>query len=105
MKQITLFAFILMGAATQAQKLKEADVPAAVKAAFRKNFPNAKKVEWSKESAGAYEAEFKNGRMEQSSNFDATGKWLVTETEIKKSELPAAVQASIKKEFDGYELQ
>ena len=38
------------------------------------------------------------------SNFDQSGKWIVTETEIKSSELPAAVTASLGKELPGYKI-
>lgn len=60
-----------------------------VKESFGKRFPDAKEVKWSKENATEFEAEFETGEMEQSVNFDQSGKWLVTETEIKSSELPS----------------
>lgn len=104
-KTIVLFAFATFSGALGAQTLKESEVPSAVKTAFAKSFPTVKTVKWSKEKGGEFEAEFKNGAMEQSSNFDAAGKWLVTETEIKKKDLPAAVQSTIKAEFAGYEIE
>ena len=106
MKKIMLMiGLILMTGLTYAQKLKESDVPAAVKESFTKRFPKAKGVEWSKEGTTEFEAEFKNSGMEQSVNFDQGGKWLGTETEIKKSELPPAVQATIAKDFAGYKIE
>ena len=106
MKQIVLlFAAVLLSGILHAQKLKESEVPATVMAFFKKSFPAAKNVKWSKESESEFEAEFKNGAQEQAANFDATGKWLVTETEIKKADLPAPVQATIKKEVDGYKME
>lgn len=104
-KTIVVFAFATLSGTLSAQTLKESEVPAAVKTAFAKNFPTVKSVKWSKEKEGEFEAEFKNGSMEQSSNFDAAGKWLVTETEIKKKDLPATVQNTIKNEFAGYEIE
>ncbi len=104
-KVVILCAVALVSGTLSAQKLKETDVPQAVKASFTKSFPNAKGVEWSKESESEFEAEFKSGSVEQSANFDAMGKWLVTETEIKKSDLPAGVQAAIKKEFAGFKIE
>ncbi|MEI6408104.1 MAG: PepSY-like domain-containing protein [Bacteroidota bacterium] len=78
------------------QKLKSADVPAAVKTAFEKAYPNATKVNWEKEDTG-YEAEFKIGsKDEQSIVFDASGKWLEKEIEINKADLPAPVLAALK---------
>lgn len=93
---------VLLYGVSHAQKLKESAVPAAVKSSFMKKFPNAKAVNWSKESATEFEAEFKNGTTEQAANFDASGNWVVTETEIKKSELPTAVVKAIAKDFPGY---
>ncbi len=106
MKKISLVvAVVLLGGLAQAQELKESEVPTSVKESFTKRFPNAKEVKWSKESATEFEAEFKRSGTEQSVNFDQTGKWLVTETEIKTSELPQAVQATIAKEFAGYKME
>ena len=106
MKKISLvIVVILMAGLAHAQELKVSEVPTSVKESFTKRFPNAKEVKWSKESATEFEAEFENGETEQSVNFDQTGKWLVTETEIKKSELPQAVQAAIAKEFAGYKIE
>lgn len=106
MKKI-MFVFMvsLIAGLAQAQKLKESEVPSVVKDSFAKRFPNAKEVKWSKESATEFEAEFETGKVEQSVNFDQEGKWLVTETEIKSSQLPAAVQATIAKEFSGYKIE
>lgn len=70
--------------------------PTAVVTAFNKKFKDVKGVEWGKEKNGEWEAEFKNQGVEMSANFSADGKWLETETEIKFTELPAAVQAALK---------
>ncbi|GAB4038567.1 PepSY-like domain-containing protein [Spirosoma gilvum] len=93
---------ILLSGVSHAQTLKESAVPAAVKSSFTKMFPNAKSVKWSKESKTEFEAEFKNGTLTQAANFDASGSWVVTETEIKKAELPAPVAKAIAKDFAGY---
>ena len=77
----------------------------AVKDAFAKRFPNTKGIEWSKESETEFEAEFKAGGKEQSANFDQSGKWLVTETVIKKADLPQSVQTALTKEFAGYKVE
>ena len=97
-------ASLIVGLA-HAQKLKDTDVPKVVKDSFVNRFPNAKEVKWSKESATEFEAEFEVDEAEQSVNFDQAGKWLVTETEIKTSQLPAPVQATVAKEFAGYKVE
>jgi hypothetical protein len=95
----------LVAGLAHAQKLKETEVPGAVKKAFAEKFKNATEIKWSKESATEFEAEFEVGKKEQSASFDNTGKWLVTESEIKTAELPQAVQATIAKEFAGYKIE
>ena len=106
MKKIFLVGILsLIGGFGYAQQLKESDVPGAVKAQFSKSYPKAKEVKWSKEGVSEFEAEFENGSLKQSANFDQTGKWLVTETVIKKSDLPAPVQATISRDFPGYKIE
>jgi hypothetical protein len=106
MKRIALLcAVIFVAQLTYAQKLKESEVPAAVRSTFARNFPKATGTKWSKESDTEFEAEFKNGSLEQAANFNQNGDWLITETEIKMSELPAAVTSTISKEFPGYKIQ
>lgn len=85
--------------------LKENEIPAAVRGAFAKRFPKATDVKWFMESATDFEAEFKMDKTEMSANFDKIGNWVVTETEIKNSELPKAVQASLAREFAGYKIE
>ncbi|WP_211221675.1 PepSY-like domain-containing protein [Spirosoma panaciterrae] len=65
-------------------------------------FPNAKSAKWSKESKTEFEAEFKNGSLIQAANLDASGSWVVTETEIKKAELPDPLAKAIARAFAGY---
>jgi len=106
MKHTLIFFAVVLGTlSAHAQTLKDSEIPSTVREAFMKKFSNAKDVKWSKESEKEFEAEFKNGSMEQAANFDEMGKWLITETEIKKSELPAAVTASLKKEFADYKIE
>ncbi len=99
-----VMALLITGFA-QAQKLKESEIPKAVKDSFAKRFPNTKEVEWSKESDTEFEAEFETAKKEQSANFDLSGKWMGTETEINKSELPKAVIDAIAKEFAGFKIE
>ncbi len=47
-------------------------VPAAVKTAFGKKFPTAKKVDWGKEGKTQWEAEFELNEKDISANFDPT---------------------------------
>jgi len=80
------------------------ETPAAAKTAFAAKFPTAQKVKWSIEKPGEYEVEFTANKVESSALFDAAGKLLETEFEIKEGDLPQAVKATIAKDFAGYKL-
>lgn len=100
---------ILMLAATaivglaNAQKMKESDVPSAVKASFTKEHPgiNAK---WSKEKNGDFEANFKDKSGEASINYNATGKAIEHELEIAVNDLPKAVTDYFAKNKPGVKI-
>ena len=85
------------------QKVTPDKVPAPVKQAFAKKFPAATDVKYEMEKKD-YEINFKDKGVEMSANFDATGKWLETETEIKQSDMPKEVSASIAKNFAGFKI-
>lgn len=100
---LTFFVCMIFVVGAYAQKPKE-DVPAASKAAFANKYPAAQKVKWSIEKPGEYEVEFTLNKVESSALFDATGKFLEAEAEVSNAELPAAVKATIAKDFAGYKL-
>jgi hypothetical protein len=79
---------------------KSLEVPQEVTAAFLQKYPSAKSIKWEMED-GDYEAEFNVESLEMSANFTKTGQWLESETEIKTSDLPEAVMASITTHFPG----
>jgi uncharacterized membrane protein YkoI len=62
-------------------------------------------VKWDKENDQEWEAEFKMNGTEYSANFDMDGKWMETEHEIDKKELPAAVQQTLDTDFAGYKIE
>jgi hypothetical protein len=80
-------------------------VPKAVKDAFTKKFPTAKKVDWDKENDTEWEAEFKMSRMEYSANFLTDGTWKETEHVIDEELVPQDVMASLKLNFPGYKME
>jgi len=85
------------------QKITADKVPAPVKQAFAKKFPAATDVKYEMEKKD-YEINFKYKGVEMSANFDASGKWLETETEIKESDLPKKVSVSVTKNFAGFKI-
>lgn len=84
-----MFVVVICSAAN-AQDLKEADVPTAVKAKFALLYPEVKNVKWEKEN-GNYEAEFGQSKMQTSIIFDAAANLIQTEYEIPVSDLPKGV--------------
>lgn len=95
MKRILFIAAIFTTINCTAQ-----NVPDAVKNAFAKSFPNTTVKKWDKEGRN-YEANFTKDGKSMSATFDATGKWIETETDIKVSELPAGVISYVKSNYKG----
>jgi hypothetical protein len=115
MKVIIITAAVALCTGLSAQKLKEAQVPAAVKEAFAKQFPGMKDADWEKEGPN-YEAEFEVRQMsneagksvksniEKSAVFDASGQLLQVEEEIAVSQLPAGVHDYVAKNLEGKKI-
>jgi len=107
MKKVILSTAFLMGTVVfgYGQKSHSMKVPDAVQSAFKTKFPEATKVEWEKESADEWEAEFKWNGKEYSANFKSDGQWLETEYEIKKSEVPKSILAHLDAAYSDYDLE
>jgi len=110
---IGLLAFF--GAQLSAQEIKESEVPAAVKEALKKQYPNVKEVEWEKEGAN-YEAEIelvqipmdgkgKKKEIEKSIEYTATGELIQTEEEMDVKDLPAAINEYVSKNYPGKKIK
>ena len=81
------------------------DVPENVLSTFKKMFPTANKIDWSKESETEWEAEFQMNSLEYSANFLENGTWIETEHELKKKDIPKNIIESITSQFPGYEIE
>lgn len=104
MKQLILMAGSLLVISTaKAQHLKEAEVPANVKASFAKKYANSKVDVWEKEGED-YEAEFHLNKVESSAVFSADGTFKELEQEIKIGELPKTVSDYCTKNYEGYKI-
>jgi hypothetical protein len=104
-KNIVITAFIFgMIHLAQAQEKKHVTIPEAVAKSFTNLKPSAKAVEWEMEGKD-YEAEFKENGVESSMIFDATGKHLMTETEIEVSALPKAIIDDLKTRANGKKIK
>ena len=103
-KLLVLFVCMALVVGVSATNQKEEKIPAAAKSGFAAKFPTAQKVKWSVEKPGEFEAEFTLNGVETSALVDAKGILLETEAEIKESELPQPVKATLAKDFAGYKL-
>ena len=101
-----IFLLLAIGSTTliaNAQKMKEADVPAEVKTAFAKQYPSVSNAKWEKED-GKYEAAFELKKEELSVLIDDTGKILETESEIAVSALPKVISEYCAKNYSGKKI-
>jgi Putative beta-lactamase-inhibitor-like, PepSY-like len=96
MKNSIFVVFVLIMASTTSFAQK--NIPAVVKTAFEKQYPQAKSVKWEKEN-GAYEAGFKVGKVDNSVLLDSKGSILETEVEIETTQLPAGILAYVTKNY------
>jgi hypothetical protein len=83
-----------------AQKVKEAEVPVAVKSAFKQQYPQASEVKWDKENSN-YEASFDLNKIDHSVLVDRAGKILESEVEIEMNELPNGISEYVKTHYKG----
>ena len=97
---------LLAGCATQELKKSKSAVavPNAVRETFKAKFQYVKRLEWKLKADGNYEAEFIHQGAEVAARFDASGKWLETESSIPRSDVPLAVQAAVARQFKGYRI-
>ena len=105
MKKIHLTIAILIsgGGFIIAQKISAANTPAAITAAFAKQFPGIT-VSWEKEQ-GKFEASFKKDGKAMSALFESNGSLLETEIAISTTALPATALQYIKKHFKGKNIR
>jgi len=89
-----------LNAQQQKEKVKNSDVPAAIQTTFKSTFPDARDAEWILKD-GYYKVEFEVNDVDHIAAFDASGKLVSKGMEIKKSELPEAIQTAVKSAHSG----
>jgi hypothetical protein len=101
---LALVAAVLVSGAV-AEDVGESAVPAVVRDALKKAYPNAARVEWEKQKSGNFEAEFKSGKQQIDVTLAPSGEILETDMEITAAELPQAVRATLDKQFAGQKVK
>lgn len=107
MKKTMLFLLAAMGSNyySNAQDLKNKDVPANVKLALAKKYPNATKVSWEKEK-GNYEANWGGKSGEDTSvQFTPAGVFVEEEDAISVSQVPANIVHYVKAYYNGAKIR
>ena len=100
---LSLSTALLLASAAHAQKVPAAQVPAAAKATFQAKFPTVKAVAWEKEGTD-FEAGFKLNGKTMSVVLTPTGTLQETETDITPTQLPAAVRATLARDYKAYKV-
>jgi hypothetical protein len=101
---LMMLAFLLGVNQLNAQKVKEADVPATVKKTFAIHYSTIKEAKWEKEGSN-YEAKFDLNKVETSVLIDANGNLMETETEIAVAELPQPASAYLAKNLKDQKIK
>lgn len=104
MKNLKIVALALLAtAAVSAQDLKLDQVPANLNNSFTQAYPSATNVEWEMEGTN-YKVEFDLGKMDNEVWYSKTGSIVKTELEITKTDIPAAVAATVQSKYPKYKI-
>ncbi len=104
-KIIFITTMLLTGWSVQAQKISSEKVPTLVIESFNKLYPGSANVKWEIEEEN-YEATYKKDKIKSAVVFSAAGVLIQSEKSLGSvNELPAAVLASLKKDFAGYSYE
>lgn len=102
---LLLLSVALCNNSAYSQKIAAEKVPASVITAFKTKYPTVTKSTWELENKTEFEVNFKLDGKKVSANFDNTGNWLETETEIKVSALPESILSILKSDFEGFKIE
>ena len=105
-KKLLLLLIIVLAVVTiRAQDLKSKDVPAVVKSALSKKYPEAAKVSWEKEK-GNYEANWGGKSGEDNSVvFTPSGSFVEIVKAISVADLPKNVAPYVKRHYKGAKIR
>ena len=105
-KKYTIAAIILINFSSDSDDSGAMKLPEEVQNSFKKMFPDEQIKEWKlKKKKMLYEIEFLKGAEKYEAYFSQDGKWIRTEREIKKTDLPEAVLEGLKKsDFSDWQI-
>lgn len=106
MKTFSILFFITLATLNcPAQTLTMDKVPPVVSRAFKAKFPDGSQPGWSKAGVDVYVVSFFNGKKRQGAQFNGSGQWLRTDSEIHFGKLPMKVQQAFMRQFENYNIQ
>ncbi len=91
MKNFLIFLFLSICLFSCLSNQAKVDVPKAIQATFKKQYPDAGKPMWEEEN-GRYEATYKQDNKDVSVSYNIDGTVFQTETEISPEALPQGVR-------------
>jgi hypothetical protein len=97
------FAAIAQQEEKSEKSKSQSEIPAAVKDAFQKDFPDVKDASWKAENSD-FEAEFMLNGTECSANYDKTGHRMEVEITINSDQLPKAALDYINKNYQNCQI-
>lgn len=104
MKNVLAALFVVVGfIGSCAQDIPQKEVPSVVLNAFMTGYPQATDVEWERRG-DVYNVEFEIGKTDHEAWYDAAGKLLKQQADVRLDALPTPVLAAVKKDFADYTL-
>lgn len=104
---LIVLAALTVSVRAQEKPLRKSKVPAAVLKAFKESYPEATAKAYSLEKENGknyYEVESIDGKTHRDLLYAADGKVIEIEESIKPNELPEAVRATVKKDFQSAKI-
>ena len=94
-----LFAVLTFVATTLVVSCDHYNAPQSLRNAFNEKYPNAVDVEWEKKRGYAVADFHLPGQGECEAWYTKNGEWIMTQYDIKYSDLPAAVRTAFETEY------
>lgn len=99
MKNILIFTIALLASTSSfAQFFNSSHVPEGIKENLKKQFPHARKLEWSKEQ-NIYQAEFESDHKRIYVVYEPDGNQIAEIIEIHKAKLPRNIKRTLRKDY------
>lgn len=99
-KILILSCFLLCISCVDQEVSAQGKTPEAVIQTMNQKYPGAKKVKWNIDRNQSHEAHFQLNGVKYRADFNPDGSWIETEQSLDWDDLPQAVQAAIKEEYD-----